>query len=49
MTLFPRSIFPMQKILVIVVVALSLATAALGYLNKAKLSESIATATKYRD
>jgi myosin heavy subunit len=49
MTLFPRSIFPMQKILVIVVVALSLATAALGYLNKAKLSESIATASKYRD
>lgn len=45
----PLAIFPMQKILVIAVVAISLATAALGYLNKAKLSESIATASKYRD
>lgn len=49
MTLFPRSIFSMQKILVIAVVALSLATAALGYLNKSKLSESIATASRYKD
>lgn len=45
----PLAIFPMQKILVIAVVVISLATAALGYLNKAKLSESIATASKYRD
>lgn len=49
MTLFPRSIFSMQKILVIVVVALSLATAALGYLNRSKLSESIAAASRYKD
>ena len=46
---FPRSIFPMQKIIVIVVVALSLATAAIGYLNKSKLSESIATASRYKE
>ncbi|MEY2907081.1 MAG: hypothetical protein RLZZ408_1552, partial [Verrucomicrobiota bacterium] len=30
----------MQKVLVIVVVALSLATAALGYLNRGKLQET---------
>jgi predicted RNase H-like nuclease (RuvC/YqgF family) len=38
----------MQKILVIATVALSLATAALGFLNKTKLSESQAEATKFK-
>ena len=39
----------MQKIFVIVAVVLSLATAALGFLNKTKLSESRADAAKYKD
>jgi hypothetical protein len=46
--LFPHPIFPMQKILVIATIALSLATAALGYLNKTKLTESRAEATKFK-
>ena len=38
--LFPHPIFPMQKILVIATIVLSLATAALGYLNKSKLDQN---------
>lgn len=38
----------MQKLLVIATIALSVATAALGFLNKTKLSESQAEATKFK-
>lgn len=39
----------MQKILVIVVVAISLATAAIGYLNRGKLLETKAESAKFQD
>jgi len=43
---FPPTIFLVQKILVIAVIALSLASAGLGYLNRGKLVETRAENTK---